>query len=342
VTQTLRPDSTVSSSNVTGGFADIDEATASDVDYVWSTNNTVGAITVGLTNPAATPGAGSTAVRYRIAKTNVGTVSGTGAIVDVTVSLYEGATLRDTDTTRTATGTWTTYTWAPDTSAVSNWSNLRLVFSFSKSGATDPRGAAVSWAELEAPAPAYRLTLTSRSYSTTFQDVTLRAPKSLAVASASFSVTASAVSFRYNRAISLTSATFGLTLTDPTLHLGYSLGIESAEYVVTMNAGTPINVDSAAYALTLADIGFRYNRVFPIASASFSLTAADATLAKGYFVEIANLAVVITMADIQMSVREPNGWNIPKYPQLDWSEAGGGSGGWQELPEPSGDWSQAA
>lgn len=151
--QFLRPDSTVTQTNFTGGFADIDETTASDTDFAYGTNNTAAVLEVGLSDPATTPATGTCTARYRIARTNAGTLDGGGNAVTVTGAIFQGTSQVATDTAETATGTWTTYEFTFNTSAVTNWNDLRFRFTTSASGGAPAarRGGAVSWAELEIP-----------------------------------------------------------------------------------------------------------------------------------------------------------------------------------------------
>lgn len=151
--QFLRPDGNVTQTSFTGGFAEIDEATASDADFAYGANNIAAILEVGLNNPTGTPAAGTSTVRYRVAKTNNGVLNGSGATVTVTAEVVQGTSIISTDAARTATGTWAEYSWTPDLSGVTDWTDLRLRFTTSKSGGTtaNRRGGAVSWAELEAP-----------------------------------------------------------------------------------------------------------------------------------------------------------------------------------------------
>lgn len=151
-TQYLRPDSNVTQTNFTGGFAEIDETSASDSDYAWSTENTIATLEVGLSNPGTTPNLSRTiTVRFRVAKVNAsGTVLSGGDSIDVTCHVYEGATLRASSTAATATGTWVTYAFTPDLSAVSNWNDLRLRFVTTQ---VNQRGVGISWAEIETDPP---------------------------------------------------------------------------------------------------------------------------------------------------------------------------------------------
>lgn len=154
--QFARPDSNVTQASFTGGFAEIDEASPSDADFAWGTDNTAAELEVGLgnvTDPALSTGH---TFRYRIAKTNDGVVDGAGSSCTVTARLMQGATQIATDTAKTATGTWTQYAYtlsSGEADAITDYTDLRLEFLTSASGGnpTNRRGAAVSWAELEVP-----------------------------------------------------------------------------------------------------------------------------------------------------------------------------------------------
>lgn len=146
--QFLRPDSNVTQTSFTGGFANIDEASASDADFAYGANSTAAVLEVGLGNPTGTPASGTTTIRYRIAKVNNGTLNGSGSSLTVTCELYEGSTLIASDAARTPTGTWTAYSFAPDMSGVTDWTDLRLRFTTSVSGGntSNRRGGAVNTA----------------------------------------------------------------------------------------------------------------------------------------------------------------------------------------------------
>ncbi len=167
--QFLRPDGNVTTTNFTNGFSNIDEATASDVDFAYGANNVVAVLEVSLSNPSATPGSGTSTVRYRIARTNAGTVDGTGSAVTVTCAVVQGTTVLASDSAQTATGTWTQYSFNPDMSGVTDWNDVRLRFTTSASGGSpaNRRGAAVSWAELEAPDAAASQSLTPTLFTNT-------------------------------------------------------------------------------------------------------------------------------------------------------------------------------
>lgn len=157
--QFLRPDSNVTQTNWTGGFADIDEATASDADFAYGANNSSSAtLEVGLSNPS-TPAGGTCTVRWRYAKVDAGTLSGTGGTVTQTCGLYQGTTLI-TSSAVTTTGTWTAASFTFQVTAITNWNDLRLRWTQTASGGGgNARGSAVSWAEVETPNAAQAITM---------------------------------------------------------------------------------------------------------------------------------------------------------------------------------------
>jgi hypothetical protein len=157
MTQFLRPNSNITQSSFTGGFAEIDEVTPDDTDYAFGANNTQATLEVGLDAPAGIPDqAGTATVRYRIAKTNDGTVNGAGNNVTVTAAVFQGGTQVASGSAENTSGTWTGYSFTFAANLVSDWTDLRLRFSTSNSGGSpaNRRGGAVSWAEIEAPEPA--------------------------------------------------------------------------------------------------------------------------------------------------------------------------------------------
>ena len=152
--QFARPDSNVTQTSFTGGFVEIDEAVASDADFAYGANNIAAELEVGLSN-VTDPAVGTGHIfRYRIAKTDNGTVTGTGNAVTVTARLLQGATEIAADIAQTTTGTWTQYEFTLSEAQANNitdYTDLRLEFVTSVSGGPARRGGAVSWAELEVP-----------------------------------------------------------------------------------------------------------------------------------------------------------------------------------------------
>lgn len=153
--QFARPDSDVTNTG-TNGFAAIDESTPSDADFWWGDNNVAEELEVGLSNVTDPSSSSGHVFRYRVAKTNAGTVDGGGNAVTVTARLMQGGTQVATDTAKTANGTWTQYAFTlsgGQADAITDYTDLRLEFVTSLSGGSpaNRRGGAVSWAELEVP-----------------------------------------------------------------------------------------------------------------------------------------------------------------------------------------------
>jgi len=171
--QFKRPDSNVTQTNFTNGFAQIDEVTPSDADYAYSANNTIGTLEVGLSN-ISDPQSGTCTVRYRHAQSDddAGTIapSSGGNNVTITCSVYQGTSLIVADTGQTANaGSFVQRSFTFSTSLVTNWSDLRLRFTTTASGGSPAarRGAAVSWAEVETPDAAVNVTASVTGLSAT-------------------------------------------------------------------------------------------------------------------------------------------------------------------------------
>ncbi|OYX16614.1 MAG: hypothetical protein B7Z07_02415 [Sphingomonadales bacterium 32-67-7] len=155
MTQFLRPDSNVTQSNFSGGYAAIDETPFSDSDFAYhldsGTGTTTGTLEVGLSNPGGTPAPGTCTVRYRLAKINTfnGNLVSGSSHPTAQLHIYQGATLIASDTARTlTTGAYADYSFTPNLSGVTDWNDLRLRL---VSIAADYRGTGISFAELEVP-----------------------------------------------------------------------------------------------------------------------------------------------------------------------------------------------
>jgi hypothetical protein len=157
MTQYARPDSDVTRTNVASGtYADIDESSPSDSDYLYGTNNTAVTYECGLSDITDPESALSHTFKYRVAKTKTGVVDGGGSVTVVTAYLIQGTTVIATDTQRTLDGNWTTYTLTiseSEANAITNYADLRLRFVSPASGGTtaNRRSVGLSWAEVEVP-----------------------------------------------------------------------------------------------------------------------------------------------------------------------------------------------
>src|SRR3970040_1513536 len=140
--QFARPDSTVTQSSFSGGFAAIDEVTPSDADFTFGANNTAAELEVGLsdvTDPAVSTGH---VFRFRIAKTDDGVVDGGENEVTITTRLMQGTTQIAASSPVTTGGTWTTWLRnlsGAEADAITDYTDLRLEFLTSASGGLSAR-----------------------------------------------------------------------------------------------------------------------------------------------------------------------------------------------------------
>ncbi|MDI3335856.1 hypothetical protein QKW60_05525 [Defluviimonas aestuarii] len=158
--QFLRPDADVAISSwagtptTSGIYQNVDEATASNTDFVYSGNNPNGSgCELGLSNPGSTPGSGTCTVRWRDAWLNGTALNSSGTAVDLDVQLLQGATVIASSGVHAVTGAWTARSFTFAASAVSDWNDLRIKFVATGGGGSpaNRRGAGVSWAEVETP-----------------------------------------------------------------------------------------------------------------------------------------------------------------------------------------------
>lgn len=157
MTQYSRPDGDITRTGVGGGtYADIDEVSPSDSDFIYGAENTAVTFECSLSDPNTPSVDTDHVIRYRVVKLNDTTPDGAGNAVYVTAYLYQGTTLIATDAQRTLTGTWTQYDWAVPSASIANitdYSDLRLRFYSPASGgsASTRRAMGLSWAVLEIP-----------------------------------------------------------------------------------------------------------------------------------------------------------------------------------------------
>lgn len=151
----LRPDSNVTQTGYTGGFADIDEAAADDADFAYGTPNaSTPTLEVHVSDPARPPGGITGVVRWRSAKRSEGGAIGSGNAITGTCTLLQGSTVISSDSYSPAG--WASREFTFTLSSVSNFSDLRLRFTQTASGGNNTSqrcGLAVSWAEVDIPDP---------------------------------------------------------------------------------------------------------------------------------------------------------------------------------------------
>lgn len=153
------PISNVTFVNWTGGFGNIDEASASDADFNYSidrpaTSDIAEHLFTALSDPLS--GTGTTVLRYRVAEIDGGVLGdGTKSMV-ANVGLYQGTTLIQQDANVSFTGAWTTNTmdFSANIGSITNFADLRIRITYVSGGTGSPanrRGMGLSWAQLELP-----------------------------------------------------------------------------------------------------------------------------------------------------------------------------------------------
>lgn len=148
----LRPDADVAAGawTTTPLWLSLDEAVASDADFVTSNNNTnPDTFEVGLTAPAGTPGAGTRTLRVRLSKSATG-----GHALQERVGLYQGGTLVQELLQATPDSTAWRAVPLTITNPITDWSDLRV--RVSREGDTggpggNRRSLRCSFIELEVP-----------------------------------------------------------------------------------------------------------------------------------------------------------------------------------------------
>lgn len=169
MTQFARPvsDITVGSWLPQPLWQQIDEAVASDTDFISSNNNINESVEVTLSS-VSTPQAGNVVINYRYAKD-----ASAGNTRTIAVSLYQGATLIATGTTHTPTATtFTAGTFTLTTTQrnnITNWGDLRLRFTAGGTtggSAGNRRAVSISFAEMQTP-DAVAASTFSRPFATT-------------------------------------------------------------------------------------------------------------------------------------------------------------------------------
>lgn len=157
--QFLRPDGTLASTNtsITGAATiheAIDETSVSTADSAWS--NGIGSFRVSMTNPSS-PGAGTCTIRWNALRHNLDGTPSTdgGGTPTVAVTLYENGTAISavTKTTSLPSGSSNVAdSLTFNTSSISNWNNVELLFEMTDNGGgPNNRDAGVYWAEIEIP-----------------------------------------------------------------------------------------------------------------------------------------------------------------------------------------------
>lgn len=158
--QFLRPDSDITTTEInTGTFADIDESSVDNSDYISTNDNALATYECGLSSAVDPVSSSNHICRFTIAKADTGVAPASGGNVqEVSVYLYEGATLIATLTLDQVVDTvFTQETYiltGPEADSITDYSNLRMRFIANNSGGgagANRRGGAIGWFELEVP-----------------------------------------------------------------------------------------------------------------------------------------------------------------------------------------------
>lgn len=154
-----RPISDITTTEISSGtFADIDETSPNDSDFIVSNDNAAATYECALTASLVDPLTGSNhTARARVSKSDTGVPdSNDGNAVEITISLFQGTTQIQIIVNGATLGLWNTFDISLTPSLVDNitdYTDLRLRFVCTNSGGSpaNRRGMAISWAELEIP-----------------------------------------------------------------------------------------------------------------------------------------------------------------------------------------------
>jgi len=152
MSQYLRPDSNISATNITGSYADLDEVTANDSDYITASATADGEAVYGLTDVTDPLSSSGHTIRFRARKAYAG-----GYARNVECHLYQVwdyiADFAATD----ISDIFTDYSYtlsAAEADSITDYTGLRLIFVTTGSyGApkSSERAVYISWAEMEVP-----------------------------------------------------------------------------------------------------------------------------------------------------------------------------------------------
>lgn len=150
----LRPVADTVRTNIAAGtFADIDEVTASDSDFVRTTAGVNATYEVKLSPARGKKVDDIGFVSFRAAKCDsVGALASDGKTITITYAIYQGGTLiYSSPSTSTLGGSYTAPSGSVILTSVTDWSDVRIRFTITSSGTGTNRGALISYAALEAP-----------------------------------------------------------------------------------------------------------------------------------------------------------------------------------------------
>lgn len=262
--QFLRPDSNLTQTSYTGGFAEIDEVTASDTDLAFGgVNSATPTLVVHLSNPAATPQSGTCTVRWRSARRNAAGTINSGNAFTGTCTLLQGTTTIASDAY--TPGAYSTRSFTFTHGSITDWTDLRLRFTQTASGGTgnNRSGLAVSWAEVEIPdgLAAYSLVADKGTFTETGIAAGILHTARLVADSGLYTQVGKDASLVKKRTLVAEKGTF--------THAGQSASIRHTVVLVA---------DKGAFTFSGVAAGVLYGRIFTASAGSIILTGLNADL----------------------------------------------------------------
>ena len=235
-----RPISDVSTGSwtTTPLYSDIDEASASETDYVSSSADPSSdtfevALTSSLSDPASSS---SHTFRFRHELTESG--GGSGTTNDLTVSLIENTTVIASTTVNPVKNVWNSASYtltSGEADNITDYTDLRLRFVANKTGGGKASTLHISWAEFEVPdaVAAYSLTLAQGSYTLSGQATGLEADRTLPLAQGSYTKTGQTTGLLADRTLELAQGSYTLSGQVLSFNKGFALALAQGPYKVS-------------------------------------------------------------------------------------------------------------
>lgn len=291
--QFARPDSDVTNpGTVTGTFADIDESSASDTDYIVCDDNVDATYECGLSNVSDPNDSTGHIVRWRQTEADGGVVNASGGqTVTYDVLLIQGTT---TIATCASGSNFTESSWAAgsytltagEANSITDYTDLRIRFVFNCNTGGSPgnrRGGAFSWAELEVPdVSAVNLVVQQADHSHTADNVVITHDYgNLTVAEGSHAHTADNVVITSDYPLTVQEGTHAHTADQPTITTAYSLAVNEGTHAHTAdNVDVSINlvIQEASHAHAADNVVITHSYTLSVDEATHAHTADNVTV----------------------------------------------------------------
>jgi hypothetical protein len=280
ITVTNVKSSSSGGSNISSGsaytFLD-DEALAASGDYLLFQNTTSGVLEVKLGTMIDPLGNTEHVIKYY-------TSGGDGSSA-MTAKLYQGATLIATLTpwANSSTSEYIYTLSASEADAITDYSDLRIRFNYTRSSASTFNGINIFQAEMSVPIAPKILTATQQSYALTTQSALLLLGKKIVATQQSFALAGQNQTFKAARKIVATQQSIALTA--PNQGFNRNLKITGTQAFYTMSApnqillaGRRIFATQQGYALTGNDVSFPKTYLLSAVKQDFNATGNNAVL----------------------------------------------------------------